>query len=261
MNDKLARVSPVSRVTLASPLLWLIRGWRDFVRHPLPGLLHGLCVTLFGALLYAVADQQFWLLVGAFSGFLLVAPVLATGLYAVSRELERDRLMSLAELVALWRGRDSRLVGFGLLLCLAGTAWVLTSASLLVLLAPAPINTVADFLRHVVLSESPFLFELWVLLGGLLAAPIFASSVMTLPMLIDRDCSPMGAVRASWRAVADHPLVLAFWASLIACLVLVGLLSFLLGLLVVVPLLAHASWHAYRDLSASASAASAVGGC
>ena len=124
MNDKLARVSPVSRVTLASPLFWLIRGWRDFVRHPLPGLLHGLSVTLFGALLYAVAEQQFGLLVGAFSGFLLVAPVLATGLYAVSRELERDRLMSLAELVALWRGRDSRLVGFGLLLCLAGTAWV-----------------------------------------------------------------------------------------------------------------------------------------
>ena len=79
------------------------------------------------------------------------------------------------------------------------------------------------------------------------------------PMLIDRDCLPMNAVRASWRAVADHPLVLAFWASLIACLVLVGLLSFLLGLLVVVPLLAHASWHAYRDLSASASAAAAVG--
>ncbi|MEO0003673.1 MAG: hypothetical protein RLZZ22_1365, partial [Pseudomonadota bacterium] len=54
MNDKLARVSAV---TLASPLLWLIRGWRDFVRHPLPGLLHGLCVSLFGALLYALADQ------------------------------------------------------------------------------------------------------------------------------------------------------------------------------------------------------------
>ncbi len=249
MNDKLARV------TLASPLLWLIRGWRDFLRHPLPGLLHGLSVSLFGALLYVVAGQQFWLLVGAFSGFLLVAPVLATGLYAVSRDLERDRLMSLAELAAIWRSRDSRLVGFGLWLGLAGTGWVLTSASLMVLLSPAPINTAADFLRHVLLSESPFLFELWMLLGGLLAAPIFASSVMTLPMLIDSDCAPMSAVRASWRAVADHPLVLALWASLIACLVLVGLLSFLLGLLVVVPLLGHASWHAYRDLSASAATA------
>ena len=255
MNDKLARMSPVSRVTLASPLLWLGRGWRDFVRHPLPGLLHGLCVSLFGALLYLLAERQFGLLVGAFSGFLLVAPVLATGLYAVSRELEQDRLMSLSELVALWRGRDSRLVSFGLWLGLAGTLWVLSSASLLVLLAPAPIDTVDDFLHHVVLSDSPLLFELWMLLGGLLAAPIFASSVMTLPMLLDRDCSMPDAVRASWRAVADHPLALALWASLIAGLVIVGLLSFLLGLLVLVPLLGHASWHAYRDLSAAATKA------
>ena len=250
MHDKQAASSGV---TLASPLRWLARGWRDLRDAPLPGLVHGLCASLFGALLFAVAGQRFWLLAGAFSGFMLVAPVLATGLYLVSRGLEQGRLAGLGEVIALWRGRDSRLVAFGLLLGLAGTGWVLTSASLLTLLTPEPINSLSDFLRHVVLADSPFLFELWMLLGGLLAAPVFASSVLTLPMLVDRDCSLWSAVRASWRAVADHPIVMAWWAILIVLLVMLGLLTWLIGLLVVVPLLGHASWHAYRELSAGAS--------
>ncbi len=250
MHDKQAASSGV---TLASPLCWLARGWRDLRNAPLPGLTHGLCTVLFGALLFAVAGQQFWLLAGAFSGFLLVAPVVATGLYAVSRGLEQGRQVGLGDVIALWRSRDSRLVAFGLLLALAGTGWVLTSASLLALLAPEPVNSLADFLQHVVLSDSPFLFELWMLMGGLLAAPVFASSVLTLPMLLDRDCSLWNAVRASWRAVADYPLVMAWWAILIVLLVLLGLLTGLIGLLVVVPLLGHASWHAYRELGAAAS--------
>lgn len=246
MHDKQAAPSGV---TLASPLCWLARGWRDLRQAPLPGLVHGLCAALFGALLFAVAGQQFWLLAGAFSGFMLVAPVVACGIYAVSRGLEQGRRVGLGEVIALWRSRDSRLVAFGLLLALAGTGWVLTSASLLALLAPAPVNSLADFLQHVVLSDSPFLFELWMVMGGLLAAPVFASSVLTLPMLLDRDCSLWQAVRASWRAVADYPLVMACWAVLIVLLVMLGLLTGLIGLLVVVPVLGHASWHAYRDLS------------
>lgn len=250
MHDKQAASSGV---TLASPLCWLARGWRDLRNAPLPGLVHGLCVVLFGALLLAVAGQQFWLLAGAFSGFMLVAPVVATGLYAVSRGLEQGRKVGLGEVIVLWRSRDSRLVAFGLLLALAGTGWVLTSASLLALLAPEPVNSLADFLQHVVLADSPFLFELWMLMGGLLAAPVFASSVLTLPMLLDRDCSLWNAVRASWRAVADYPLAMAWWAVLIVLLVLLGLLTGLIGLLVVVPVLGHASWHAYRELGAAVS--------
>lgn len=253
MQDKQA-----AGVSLASPLVWLARGWRDLRHVPLPGLIHGLCVFLFGHLLLALAGSQFWWLAGAFSGLLLVAPVVAAGLYSVSRGLERGDTAGLREVLALWRSLDVRLVGFGLLLGLIGTVWVLTSASLLALLAPAPIDSLEDFLRHVVLAESPFLFELWMLCGGLLAAPVFASSVLTMPMLLDRDCSLASAVRASWRTVADYPLVTACWALLIVLLVLLGLLTWLLGLLVIMPVLAHASWHAYRDLSASAAD---QGGC
>ena len=66
-------------VPVLRPLGWLAAGWRDFMRCPLPGLLHGLLLAVFGAVLFWAARSQFWLLSGAFSGFLLVAPILATG--------------------------------------------------------------------------------------------------------------------------------------------------------------------------------------
>ena len=115
------RRHPVRQVPLFQPLHWLARGWADLMHCPLPGLLHGLLMAGFGALLVLLARDRFWLLAGAFSGFLLMAPLVATGLYAVSRALEKGERAGLGTALAAWRPRDSRLVVFGLLLALAGT--------------------------------------------------------------------------------------------------------------------------------------------
>lgn len=238
----------VREIPVLRPLGWLARGWSDLVRNPMPGLLHGLAAAAFGALLLALSQQQFWLIAGAFSGFLLVAPILATGLYAVSRALQRGRVLSVAESLAVWKPRDGRLVVFGVLLAFAGTGWVLTSGSLIAGFAPQPIDGPRDFLEHVVLAEDSWLFESWLVLGGALAAPLFASTVVAIPLLLDRDVGVLAAVLTSWRAVMEDPLPLALWAGLILVLTMVGMALALVGLVVVVPWLAHASWHAYRDL-------------
>ncbi len=236
------------RVPLLRPLGWLAAGWRDFVRCPLPGLLHGLALALFGAALFWMARNHFWLLAGAFSGFLLVAPILATGLYAVSRELQRHGRARLADALAVWRPRDGRLVVFGLLLAFAGTGWVMTSAALITGFAPAPVGNPVEFLRVVVLAEQGHLFEIWMALGAVLAAPVFASSVVAIPLLLDREIGVLAAVFTSWRVVMDNPVAMAVWAALIIALTLLGMATVMAGLVVVVPWLAHASWHAYRDL-------------
>lgn len=230
------------------PLRWLALGWRDLLACPVPGLVHGLAITAFGALLLAVAHDRFWLLSGAFSGFLIVAPILATGLYHVSRELEQGRRTTLRETLAVWMPRDGRLVCFGLLLGFAGTGWVLTSASLVTGFANPPVTRPLEFLRHVVLDDSSFLFEAWLVMGGVLAAPVFASSVVALPLLLDSRCGVLGAVLTSWRVVLHNPVPLALWAGLLLALTLVAMACALVGLVIVVPWLAHASWHAYRDL-------------
>lgn len=248
----------VRTLGLDRPLHWLAQGWRDSLRCGGVSFAHGLSLALFGQLLLLVAHQQFWLLAGAFSGLLVVGPVLATGLYALSRALERGEPASWRLVLQTWLswrrhgssrdGKDWRLVRFGLLLGLAGSGWVLTSAALITLLSPVPIQQPLDFLRHVVLARDHWLFELWLALGGLMAAPIFASSAVALPMLLDRRVSVLQAVITSWEAVLRNPVVLALWAALIMGLTLLGLLTALLGLIVVMPVLGHASWHAYRDL-------------
>jgi uncharacterized membrane protein len=140
------------------------------------------------------------------------------------------------------------LVQFGALLALAATGWVVTSAALITLLAPVPVTTPLEFLQHVILARNGFLFEIWLVLGGVLAAPIFASTVIAIPLLLDRRLSLLQAVLTSWRVVLANPLPMAFWAALIMGFTLLGLGSALLGLIAVIPMLGHASWHAYRDL-------------
>ena len=221
-----------------------------------------------GALLLGLAGDRFWLLAGAFSGFLLVAPVLATGLHAVSRALQKGQSAGLATALAVWpsgrlavwRPNNGRLVLFGILLAFAGTGWVLISASLITRFAEAPAHNPQDFLRVVVLSAHGHLFEGWLLLGSTLAGPSFASTVVAVPLLMDRDTdldtdrstdSDIGvraAVLLSMRAALLNPLPMALGATLILVITLLGMATLLVGMVVAVPCLAHASWHAYRDL-------------
>ena len=248
----------VRSIGLGRPWQWLARGAQDMRRGGWLSLAHGLVPALFGALLVLLAHNQFWLLAGAFSGFLVVAPVLATSLYAMSRAIERGEPVNRQLIVKTWtrwqysryaaRGGYWSLVRFGLLLALAGTGWVLTSAALITLLAAEPIHTPSDFVRHVVLARGHYVFELWMAMGGLLAAPIFASSVVAMPLLLDRRVDVLQAVLTSWQAVLANPVPLALWAALIMGLTVLGLGTLLLGLVLVLPVLGHASWHAYRDL-------------
>ena len=249
----------VRTVGLMQPMTWLVLAWRDMARSGWISFAHGLAITAFGGAILAVAHHRFWLLAGALSGFLVVAPVLATSLYALSRALEQRQEANLRVVLKTWLNwQNSHLnkwgndywcmVQFGALLALAATGWVITSAAFITLLAPVPVETPMDFMRHVVLANNGWLFELWLALGSLLAAPIFASSVIAMPLLLDRRASLRVAVLTSWQVVVANPLPMAFWAALILGFTLLGLGSLLLGLIFVMPMLGHASWHAYRDL-------------
>lgn len=246
-------------IGLLQPMQWLALAWRDIARCGWISFAHGLALSLAGMFILALAHHRFWLLAGALSGFLVVAPVLATSLYALSRALERGEKADAQVVLKTWLNWQNNhfnkwgndywcLVQFGALLALAGTGWMLTSAALITLLAPQPITTPLDFIRYVVLAREGFLFELWLGVGGLLAAPIFASSAVAIPLLLDRRVTLKAAVLVSWQTVLVNPLPMAFWAALIMGFSLLGLGSALLGLVAVVPMLGHASWHAYRDL-------------
>lgn len=237
---------------------WLALGFKDLARAPLLSMMHGLILAVLGGFITLLAHDQFWLMVGSLSGFMVIAPVLATSLYAMSRALEKGETVDFDLLVNTWTQWQLRLrhqpdsywslIRFGLLLGLAATGWVITSSALITLLAPAPIHSPMDFIRHVVLAKEGYLFELWVGLGGMMAVPVFASSVISMPLLLDRRVTVLQAVLTSWKAVFTHPFQMTLWAFLILGFSLLGIFSLFLGLILVVPMLGHGSWHAYRHL-------------
>ena len=249
---------PILPLLRDQPMQWLALGFKDLARAPLLSMMHGLILAVLGGFITLLAHDRFWLLVGSLSGFMVVAPVLATSLYAMSRALERGEAVDFDLLVDTWTQWQLRLrhqpdsywslIRFGLLLGLAATGWVITSSALITLLTPTPIHTPLDFIRHVVLAKEGHLFELWVGLGGMMAVPVFASSVISMPLLLDRRVTVLQAVLTSWKAVLTHPFQMTLWAFLILGFSLLGICSWFLGLILVVPMLGHGCWHAYRHM-------------
>jgi uncharacterized membrane protein len=226
-------VLPVRQVSATRPLLWLRLGWRDFTRTPWASMLHGLLAAIGGIVILAAGSQRWYLLPGAFSGFVLIGPILATGLY------EQSRLLS----------RGTRpLVWLGVLLGLAGTLWVLFSAGLFALFVTVPITGPESFLRYAVRSQPNFLFILWSMAGGLGAALVFAATAVSPPLLLGRVIDLRVAILTSVRAVGENPVAMALWAVLIMLATALSLATAMLGFIVTIPVLGHATWHAYRDL-------------
>ncbi len=154
----------VRTVGMMQPLIWLVQAWRDIAKAGWISIFHGLAMTVVGIAIIAFARHRFWLLAGALSGFMVIAPVLATSLYALSRAIERKEKPNFSVVLKTWLNWQDKgiskwsndywcMVQFGALLAAAATGWVLTSAALITLLAPVPINGPLDFVHHVMLAK------------------------------------------------------------------------------------------------------------
>jgi len=190
----------------------------------------------------------YWpLMPGAVTGFVLVGPILATGLYALSQRLEDQQTPTLHDVVAGWRRGSRCLVRFSVLLVLAGSAWVAVTALLFHFFVDADIDQPTAFL-HYVFVQQELHFLLWAILGGLGAALVFGLSVVSIPLLIDRDVNLPNAMLTSVRAVGENPITMARWAVCIMVATGFSVLTLMFGFIVLYPVMGHASWHVYRDL-------------
>jgi len=231
------------------PLRWLYLGACDFARQPGISMFYGLLVVIAGVVISYTVVLMPYLFTAAASGFLLVAPILATGLYALSCGYERGESMRLTDTFRAWRNNPTGLAGFSIFALFAGTAWQVLSLVIMALLykgeAMGPLDLIIEVLRN---PRHGFLFVTYMIVGGVVAAMVFALSVVSVPMLLHRRCELLEALRVSMMAVTENPLPLAFWAAIIMVLCGFGFLSGFIGFIVVMPILGHASWHAYRDL-------------
>jgi uncharacterized membrane protein len=239
---------PVRTLTPDRPWAWLRLGWHDLRRTPFASLAHGVAVAAAGWVLILLVPHAWWIAPGAVSGFVIVAPILCTGLYELSRLLARGERPDLTDAIRAWRREAAPLVGLGLLLTVLGTAWVLASGLLFWLFVKASLATPIEFLRYAVAGQGNLLFSLWLLLGGLGAALVFAITAVSPPLLLGRRVGLRSALLTSVRAVGENPLAMAAWAAIILAAIVASLATAMVGFVLAVPLIGHATWHAYREL-------------
>jgi uncharacterized membrane protein len=234
-------------VAPASVLRWLSLGWHDLRQGGTPSLLHGLIVVLASLAIIAITLLRWELVIIAASCFLIFGPYLATGLYALSKELSEGNKPTLRDAVDAWRHGSKCLFRFGLLLVLICCLWVALSLALFYLFVDVRIANPVDFMRYV-LTQHDLLFLLWNILGGMVAAVVFGITVISIPLLVDRDVNTWLAIRTSVRAVGNNPVTMLWWAVILLFATGFSFITLMLGFLVLYPVMGHASWHLYRDV-------------
>lgn len=239
----------VRSVALVRPFSWLASGWADLRANPIASLAYGLLFAIAGDVITIFAWRHGRLFIAATSAFLLVAPLLAGGLYEISRRREAGLSSTFfGSLAGGWRNAGE-LAKFGLLLGMVGVAWERYSAFLFALLAPEIAPDLPVLLRQIHFSpEHRDLLLIWALSGAIVALMVFSIAVVSVPLLLDRPLGVVAAMRTSLRAVDTNLRLMIIWGAIIVALTAFGFLTFFFGLIVLMPLLGHASWHAYRDL-------------
>jgi uncharacterized membrane protein len=240
------------RVELDRPWAWLAAGWRDLTRAPAVSLTYG---VLFAVIGWAVTFGLWWagmiyLILPLTAGFLIMGPILAVGLYEVSRRHERGERASLRDAIAAFRANPTQIAFMGVTLLLLFFAWIRIAVMIFFLFFGLEPPNPEAFVGTVFFSAGslPFLI-VGTAAGALLAALAFGLSAISIPLLLDREeAHVVTAITASFRAILDNPTTMAFWAVLIVLFAGAGLVTFYVGLILALPLIGHASWHAYRDL-------------
>ncbi len=228
---------------------WLKAGWSDLRANPLPSLAYGLLFALGGDLILLSLLDHPHLFTVALSGFFLLAPLLAAGLYELSRRHAAGQHPLFIDTLSCYRSNGESLAMFGLMLALLMLLWERFSAVAFALLSGGGAFSGSALLTEIILSGEHLPFVLtWLVMGGLLAALVFALAVVAVPMMLDRQTDVVTAMATSLRATLANPLPLLVWAAVIVTLTLLGFATLLFGLVVIMPILGHASWHAYRDL-------------
>jgi len=241
----------VNRITLDHPWRWLAAGWQDLCRAPRFSLSYGAFFVVVSYLLTLglFNGHMFFLIPPLAAGFFLIAPMLGVGLYQISRNNETNREVRFCQAIEAWNSNPVHLSALSMVLVFIMLLWMLAANLVFVLFFTQPMPTWENFIPVLFLSgdNMGFVFA-GVLSGASLALLTFSISAVTAPMLMDRQTDVMTAMRTSLRAVIQNWRPMLLWASLIAMFVGIGVFTFYLGLMVAMPLVGHATWHAYRDL-------------
>ena len=239
---------PLATLKPSDPLHWLKLGWEDFRRCPRIGLFYGLCFFLMGHALLAVFQSAPAYVLALSAGFLLMGPFLCLGLYDASKAMQtHSHRPSLRASLQAWRPTKGTMAIFAGVLLILEMLW--GRASLVVF--AVSFNTMpekANILAMLIDPENIGFLVTYTVVGAVFAGLIFTTSVISIPMIMDRQVDAVSAGLTSIRACLQNPGVMLLWGALITGIILLAMLPVFLGLFIAGPVIGHATWHAYRHI-------------
>ncbi|MGO4573969.1 DUF2189 domain-containing protein [Microvirga sp. 2TAF3] len=253
----------VRKIGLADIKDALVKGLDDFLAMPSHLAFLGLIYPIFGICLAALSfsNNALPLLYPLVTGFALVGPFAAIGLYEISRRRELGLDTSWHHAFDVLRSPSiPSIVALGILLLIIFLAWLAVARSLYeALFGPIAPTSYSSFFHQVLTSSEGWtLIILGNAIGFIFAAVVLSISVISFPLLLDRDVGAAVALQTSIRAALTNPFMIALWGLIVATALVIGSIPLLVGLAIVMPVLGHATWHLYRKLVEPSSAAVAA---
>lgn len=238
---------PIRTLPMLRSFHWIALGWRDLRATGGRSLFYGLCFAAMGLLLSAVLRHTPAYLSALTCGFLLLGPFLALGLYDMSRRLEQKQSCLLPTLFSM-RGRWSNIGVLALVLAVVMLVWARASLIVFALFYNRGMPSVEGFLTQLLSIENLRFITVYFFVGGLFAGLVFAVSWVSIPLMLDRDTDAVTAIIISIGALLKNIPAALVWGLLIIVFTVVGFATWSVGLIVTIPLIGHATWHAYRDV-------------
>lgn len=240
---------PRRRIDRTAALTWLDHGRHYFNRARGLSIAYGATFAVIGMLITLLGLSQPQFVFAFWSGFLLIGPLLATGLYRVAQMQDRGEPVTLSNAARALKGRLGSVVLFALLLALVMIAWIRFST----LIAALYVGNIAGTASLIGALGSPegigFLVVLFGV-GALFAAAMFALTAWSLPMVLDGRADFVTAITASVKATIEQPVPMLIWGAVVAGLTILGMLTLFATFVVIFPWLGYATWAAYKELFA-----------
>jgi uncharacterized membrane protein len=242
------RFPEVNVLRPGAPWRWLREGWNDLRSAPAASLFYGAVLALMGAVLGHYFGEAAYELAFA-TGFLLVGPFFAMGMYDISRRRDRGLPVRLLPTLTAWRANVPAIGFYAVILALLMAVWIRVSVVVVALFFEGGMPNAATLVTDLMESENGLFFLLAYAAAGFgFALLVFSTSVISLPMLLDREnMDTLTAMITSFNALRLNFGPMLLWAAIIVALVVVGFATFYVGLVVVVPWIGHATWRAYRE--------------
>jgi uncharacterized membrane protein len=237
-----------SGLPLSAPFDWLRRGAEDLKAGGFASLFYGICFALGGFLLFMAFRHAVQLVTAVTAGFMLLGPFLALGLYELSRRRETGEALSLPATLTVWKRNFGCFGIYSLILIVIYLVWARASLVIFALFYQGGMPTLGSFMTQILKFDNIEFLLAYLAVGGIFAMLVFAVSVVSIPMMLERNKDTITAMLASFLALVRNLPMMLVWGALIVLLTVIGIATAFLGLIITMPLVGHATWHAYRAL-------------